>query len=231
MTILGNLIDNAVDAAQGGVRPRVTVTARTEEDGSELVLRVGDTGPGVDPDRAEELFRLGYSTKPSGPGGRGLGLALVRQAVSRHGGTLAVTSGEDGGAVFDVRVPLRETAGAVVNGADGADGAAANGANGVDGAGGAGSAGANGVDGADGADGAGGAGGAAANGVDGAGGAGANGAGGPAANGVDGAGGAGGPAANGADGADGAGAAVNGVGGPAVNGVGGPAVNGVGGAR
>lgn len=120
VTILGNLIDNAVDAAQGGVRPRVTVTALTEEDGSELVLRVGDTGPGVDPDRAEELFRLGYTTKPSGPGGRGLGLALVRQAVSRHGGTLAVTSGEDGGAVFDVRIPLRETAGAVVNGAGGA---------------------------------------------------------------------------------------------------------------
>ncbi len=200
----------------------MTVTARTEEDGSELVLRVGDTGPGVDPDRAEELFRLGYSTKPSGPGGRGLGLALVRQAVSRHGGTLAVTSGDDGGAVFDVRVPLRETAGAVVNGADGADGAAANG---VDGAGGAGGAGANGAGGpaANGVDGA--------DGADGAGGAGANGAGGPAANGVDGAGGAGGPAANGVDGADGAGAAVNGVGGPAVNGVGGPAVNGVGGAR
>ncbi len=108
VTILGNLIDNAVDAAQGGVRPRVTVTALTEEDGSELVLRVRDTGPGVAPDRAEDVFRLGFTTKPAGPGGRGLGLALVRQAVARHGGTLSVASGEEGGAVFDVRIPLRD---------------------------------------------------------------------------------------------------------------------------
>ncbi|MFC9114564.1 MULTISPECIES: sensor histidine kinase [Streptomyces] len=108
VTILGNLIDNAVDAAQGGVRPRVTVTALTEEDGSELVLRVRDTGPGVAPDRAEDVFRLGFTTKPAGPGGRGLGLALVRQAVARHGGTLSVATGEEGGAVFDVRIPLRD---------------------------------------------------------------------------------------------------------------------------
>src|SRR5690606_9399971 len=54
VTILGNLIDNAVDAAQGGVRPRVTVTALTCED-TELILRVRDTGPGVDPDRAQAL--------------------------------------------------------------------------------------------------------------------------------------------------------------------------------
>ncbi|GGW88064.1 histidine kinase [Streptomyces malachitofuscus] len=110
VTILGNLIDNAVDAAQGGVRPRVTVTALTEEDGSELILRVCDTGPGVDPDHTEAVFRRGFTTKPSGPGGRGLGLALVQQAVARHGGALSVTSGEEGGAVFEVRLPLRPSA-------------------------------------------------------------------------------------------------------------------------
>ncbi|MEU2386926.1 sensor histidine kinase [Streptomyces sp. NPDC012461] len=110
VTILGNLIDNAVDAAQGGVRPRVTVTALTCED-TELILRVRDTGPGVDPDRAQALFRRGFSTKPAGPGGRGLGLALVRQAVGRHGGSLSVTSPEEGGAEFEVRIPLRTAEG------------------------------------------------------------------------------------------------------------------------
>ncbi|MFD7691149.1 ATP-binding protein [Streptomyces sp. NPDC059781] len=110
VTILGNLIDNAVDAAQGGVRPRVTVTALTEEDGSELILRVSDTGPGVDPDHAEAVFQRGFTTKPAGPGGRGLGLALVRQAAGRHGGVLSVTSGEEGGAVFEARLPLRGSA-------------------------------------------------------------------------------------------------------------------------
>jgi sensor histidine kinase regulating citrate/malate metabolism len=107
VTILGNLIDNAVDAAQGGTPARVTVTARTRQD-TELVLRVGDTGPGVDPAHADLVFRRGFSTKPAGPGGRGLGLALVRQAVHRHGGSLSVAQADGGGALFEVRLPLRD---------------------------------------------------------------------------------------------------------------------------
>ncbi|CAK7280895.1 sensor histidine kinase [Streptomyces misionensis] len=106
VTILGNLIDNAVDAARGSARARVTVTAYASA--AELVLRVTDTGPGVDPGHADLVFQRGFSTKPAGPGGRGLGLALVRQAVTRHEGTLTVTGASpDGGAVFEVRLPLR----------------------------------------------------------------------------------------------------------------------------
>ncbi|MEU0677123.1 sensor histidine kinase [Streptomyces sp. NPDC006172] len=119
VTILGNLIDNAVDAAQGSMRARVTVTAAT--DGDDLLLRVADTGDGVDPAHASLVFERGFSTKPAGPGGRGLGLALVRQAVTRHEGALSVAAsgdggaggdGGDGGAEFTVRLPLRSTAGA-----------------------------------------------------------------------------------------------------------------------
>jgi sensor histidine kinase regulating citrate/malate metabolism len=105
VTVLGNLIDNAVDAAQGTVGARVTVTAFTDE--SVLVLRVADTGTGVDPAHAEQVFQRGWSTKPAGPDGRGLGLALVRQAVSRHEGTLTVREAAGGGAEFEVRLPLR----------------------------------------------------------------------------------------------------------------------------
>ncbi|GAA4791050.1 sensor histidine kinase [Streptomyces ziwulingensis] len=104
VTILGNLVDNAVDAAQGAVPARVTVTAYTA--GGELVTRVRDTGAGVDPAHAGLVFQRGFTTKPAGPGGRGLGLALVRQAVHRHGGTLTVTAAEGGGAVFEARLPL-----------------------------------------------------------------------------------------------------------------------------
>ncbi|MDL2080186.1 sensor histidine kinase [Streptomyces sp. GXMU-J15] len=105
VTILGNLIDNAVDAAQGSIRARVTVTAYTEA--SELVLKVSDTGAGVDPEHAEAVFERGFSTKPAaGPGGRGLGLALVRQAVARHEGSLTVADAAEGGAEFEVRLPL-----------------------------------------------------------------------------------------------------------------------------
>ncbi|MFF9815837.1 ATP-binding protein [Streptomyces sp. NPDC014006] len=115
VTILGNLIDNAVDAAQGGVAPRVTVTAYSDAAGGcELVLRVADTGPGVDPAHAELVFQRGFSTKPSGPGGRGLGLALVRQTVHRHDGTLTVREAPGGGAQFEARLPLR--AGAATGG-------------------------------------------------------------------------------------------------------------------
>ncbi|MEU2716971.1 sensor histidine kinase [Streptomyces sp. NPDC007205] len=112
VTILGNLIDNAVDAAQGSVRARVTVTAFASD--TEVVLKVSDTGPGVDPAHADLVFQRGFSTKPAGPGGRGLGLALVRQAVTRHEGTLTVAESDqegEGGAVFEVRLPLRTPAG------------------------------------------------------------------------------------------------------------------------
>ncbi|WP_406169666.1 ATP-binding protein [Streptomyces canus] len=111
VTILGNLIDNAVDAAQGSVRARVMVTAYADPDRSELVLRVSDTGAGVDPAHAEAVFERGFSTKPAGPGGRGLGLALVRQAVNRCKGTLTVGEAEGGGAQFEVRLPLGSESG------------------------------------------------------------------------------------------------------------------------
>ncbi|GGX55304.1 histidine kinase [Streptomyces minutiscleroticus] len=105
VTVLGNLIDNAVDAAQGSARARVTVTALADGDG--LLFRVSDTGDGVDPAHAEEVFERGWTTKPAGPGGRGIGLALVRQAVRRHEGTLTVSEAAGGGAEFEVRLPLR----------------------------------------------------------------------------------------------------------------------------
>jgi sensor histidine kinase regulating citrate/malate metabolism len=124
VTILGNLIDNAVDAAQGSVGARVTVTAHTDDtDGPALVLRVADTGAGVDPEHVETVFRRGWSTKPAGPGGRGLGLALVRQTVQRHAGRLSVARADGGGAEFEARLPL-PTVGAAAGAASGAPGGA-----------------------------------------------------------------------------------------------------------
>ncbi|MFF7201276.1 ATP-binding protein [Streptomyces sp. NPDC008141] len=115
VTILGNLIDNAVDAASeaaagrdGGPQPaghpgraRVTVVARADRD--ELLIRVHDTGAGIDPASADEVFRSGWSTHGSG---RGLGLAIVRQTVHRSRGTVVLAKGPDGGADFTVRLPL-----------------------------------------------------------------------------------------------------------------------------
>ncbi|WP_433338856.1 sensor histidine kinase [Spirillospora sp. CA-294931] len=105
VTILGNLIDNALDAAIEGAAersPRVEVTARADD--GELLLRVSDSGPGMDPEDVPLAFRRGWTTKPpSGPSGHGLGLALVGRAVRRHAGTIDV--GREAGAVVTVRVP------------------------------------------------------------------------------------------------------------------------------
>ncbi|MFG2329090.1 ATP-binding protein [Streptomyces sp. NPDC048604] len=113
VTILGNLIDNAVEAASAealaspAARARVTVTAAARD--GELLVRVADSGPGVPPDLQEAVFDRGWSTR--GPG-RGLGLALVRQTAHRHRGTLTLTPNEDAGATFTVRIPLGVAAGA-----------------------------------------------------------------------------------------------------------------------
>ncbi|MEU8965168.1 sensor histidine kinase [Streptomyces sp. NPDC048491] len=103
VTVLGNLLDNAVDAAQGSAAAEVAVTLTTE-DGS-LVVRVADSGPGVDPAAAEAVFERGWSTKSPG---RGLGLALVRLTAARHGGTITLDRSPYGGAEFTVRLPIQQ---------------------------------------------------------------------------------------------------------------------------
>ena len=108
ITLLGNLIDNALDAAASSSHDRWVSVSVTEQQG-ELVIRVHDSGPGVLESLNGQIFQEGFSTK-SGPGRkrRGFGLALVRQVARRNGGDASVVN--DGGAVFTVRLPLRVTA-------------------------------------------------------------------------------------------------------------------------
>lgn len=106
VTIVGNLLDNAIDAAVAGPPPRaVRIDARIAD--GELVVVIGDSGTGLDPADVTRAFERGWSTKPDGGSiGRGLGLALVGQAVRRHGGRVDVD-----GAVFTVRLPAAVPAG------------------------------------------------------------------------------------------------------------------------
>jgi two-component system, CitB family, sensor kinase len=103
LTVAGNLIDNAIDAAALAPAPReVELTLVAAE--SDLLIRVRDSGPGVPPDSREEIFTDGFTTKSSVTGARrGLGLALVRQIVEGMGGMASV--GQDGGAVFTAVLP------------------------------------------------------------------------------------------------------------------------------
>ncbi|HEX8006621.1 MAG TPA: sensor histidine kinase [Trebonia sp.] len=103
LTVVGNLIDNAIDAAAHGQGPReVELTLVAVE--SDLMVRVRDSGPGVPYDMREQIFMDGVTTKSSATGARrGLGLALVRQIVEGRGGMISV--GQDTGAVFTVMLP------------------------------------------------------------------------------------------------------------------------------
>jgi two-component system CitB family sensor kinase len=103
LTVVGNLIDNAIDAAAQAPRPRwVELTIVGVE--HDLLVRVRDSGTGVPHDMREAIFMDGVTTKSSTTGARrGLGLALVRQVVESRGGMISV--GHDAGAVFTAVLP------------------------------------------------------------------------------------------------------------------------------
>ena len=110
ITLLGNLIDNAVDVSEGTAHARVTVHI---DDPSGMTVSVTDSGPGVPKHLRDEIFARGVTSKPDVPGGRGIGLALVRLVSSQLGGTVEVTDAPAGGARFSVTLPparLRERA-------------------------------------------------------------------------------------------------------------------------
>jgi sensor histidine kinase regulating citrate/malate metabolism len=132
ITVVGNLLDNAIDAASAAPGPRRVGFSSWIEDlpsdgaaASILVIQISDTGAGLDDTSAAHAFTRGWSTKNDERLiGHGLGLALVGQATSRHHGTIHVGRADDGvpdggvhdgallvdtsfvGAVFTVRLPL-----------------------------------------------------------------------------------------------------------------------------
>jgi signal transduction histidine kinase len=100
-----NLIDNAIQAMDG----EGTLTLRTSLDGDQIVVEVGDTGPGVPRELQQRVFEPFFTTKPVGEG-TGLGLDIsYRIVVNRHRGDLRLTS-TPGDTRFQVRLPLTEAA-------------------------------------------------------------------------------------------------------------------------
>lgn len=113
-TVLGNLLDNAIEAARTSGRAPAEVEVELMEDGADLHVSVADTGDGVDPE-LPDIFVEGATTRsdPTVPGGRGMGLALARRIARLHGGdvVLADRGGQrtpenpTGGAVFLATLP------------------------------------------------------------------------------------------------------------------------------
>lgn len=102
--LLLNLLQNAVQiaGAAGPIRVEATVVATGEPGEEQVLLRVADRGPGLDPDAERHIFEPFYS----GRGSTGLGLAVCRGIVQAHGGSILGRNREDGpGAEFLVHLP------------------------------------------------------------------------------------------------------------------------------
>lgn len=103
VTVVGNLIDNALEAVDSTSDNWVEVHLRQGADTVEIV--VSDSGPGIAPELAEEVFTKGFTTKVATDGGqRGFGLALTRLVCTRRGGDVTVQN--ENGAVFRAHLPI-----------------------------------------------------------------------------------------------------------------------------
>ncbi|MDR2215385.1 MAG: HAMP domain-containing histidine kinase [Nevskiaceae bacterium] len=103
--ILENLLSNAVKyTPRGG-----TIYMRARADAGELVLEVGDTGPGIAPNERKQVFDAFYTGKAPGGHvrGTGIGLSVVLEFVMAHQGKVDIVDGEWPGAHFRIRMPLR----------------------------------------------------------------------------------------------------------------------------
>lgn len=113
IAVLGNLIDNALDAAAAAPDRWIRVRIGAATNGG-VVLEVSDSGAGVPSDLREQIFQHGFSTKPAGADGRGVGLALVRGIVTDIGGTVQI---EDHPTTFRVMLPAARTSGGSIEAA------------------------------------------------------------------------------------------------------------------
>ncbi len=113
LSIVGNLIDNAIDAAATSRGPaKVTVRLVTREE--TVTIQVSDTGPGVPEELGARIFSDGFTTKLSDERRhRGIGLALVHRLATRAGGTVAVDCSD--ATTFTVVLPTKATAGLEVS--------------------------------------------------------------------------------------------------------------------
>ena len=111
VSVVGNLVDNAIDAARGDSSHRgsspATVSVHLASDPVTGVVEftVTDSGPGIDSDHLGHIFDRGFSTKPAPAAGRGFGLAVVRDILARRGGVVEVAASGPEGTSFVARWP------------------------------------------------------------------------------------------------------------------------------
>ena len=102
--VLINLIRNAIEAMEESAERRLAILSQADRDGM-VRITVADTGPGIAPDVAQNLFRAFNSSKSEG---MGLGLSICRTIVEAGGGRIWMTPGDEGGTRFHFTVPQAE---------------------------------------------------------------------------------------------------------------------------
>ena len=104
--VLLNLIMNAIEAMSGvHDRPRELTIVSRPDGSNAVVVEVRDSGAGLEPGRAEQVFEAFYTTKAEG---LGIGLSISRSIVEAHGGRLWATSNQPHGAVFRFSLPIAQ---------------------------------------------------------------------------------------------------------------------------
>jgi signal transduction histidine kinase len=104
-----NLVRNAIEAMDAVEADRRVLVVRTKLDGSKaIIVEVKDAGPGIEPERLRKIFGAFVTTKLHG---MGLGLAICRAIIERHGGVLSATSDVKNGTLFKFLLPMEPTDG------------------------------------------------------------------------------------------------------------------------
>ena len=101
--VIVNLIQNAIDAMDSVDSDRRVLHLRTEHNGGNAIsITIEDTGPGIDPNKTDNVFDAFFTTKSHG---LGLGLAICRMIIEHHDGKLSVSSANPHGAIFRINLP------------------------------------------------------------------------------------------------------------------------------
>lgn len=103
ISIIGNLLDNAIEATQRAPLPHEPVEVLIRLNERELIIEVADQGNGIDPEIGERIFERGITTKTCGD--HGIGLYLIESYVTQAGGTIEVADNMPRGAIFSLFIP------------------------------------------------------------------------------------------------------------------------------